>query len=192
MSLPMDIGTGCGLAGATGVRPFLPPLLAGALARGDDGINFSHTPYSFLETPGFLAAVFALAVLAYVLERLEVPRRALALGVGALGLALGALLCAGSVAQAHHASWWGLPVGVLCAALGFGALALLFGRARGRVAGTARALIDAYAEGIALVLAGLSIVAAPVGYVAIVAFAVLLLRTRQQGGQKYEGLRILR
>ena len=69
MSLFLDIGTGAGLAGATGVRPFLPPLLAGALARGDVGIDFDGTDWSFLESPAFLLAVLALAVLAYGVER---------------------------------------------------------------------------------------------------------------------------
>ena len=32
--------------------PFLPPLLAGALARGDVGIDFDGTDWSFLESPG--------------------------------------------------------------------------------------------------------------------------------------------
>ena len=41
MSVFMDTTTGMGLAGATGVRPYLPPLLAGALARGDTGIDFA-------------------------------------------------------------------------------------------------------------------------------------------------------
>ena len=49
MSLFLDIGQGAGLAGATGVRPFLPPLLAGALAREDAGIDFDGTDWSFLE-----------------------------------------------------------------------------------------------------------------------------------------------
>src|SRR2546423_15720486 len=69
ISLFLDIGQGAGLAGASGVRPFLPPLLAGALARGDIGIDFSGTDYHFLEKPAFLAAVFALPVLAYAADR---------------------------------------------------------------------------------------------------------------------------
>src|SRR5687767_10761257 len=61
ISLFLDIGQGAGLSGATGVNPFLPPLIAGALARGDAGVDFEGTDYSFLEKPGFLAAVLALA-----------------------------------------------------------------------------------------------------------------------------------
>ena len=45
----MDTTTGMGLAGATGVRPYLPPLLAGALARSDTGIDFDGTDWRFLE-----------------------------------------------------------------------------------------------------------------------------------------------
>src|SRR5438874_10313394 len=73
ISLFLDIGEGAGLAGATGVRPFLPPLLAGALARGDHGIDFSGTKYHFLESTWFLLLVLVLAVVAYGLERREGP-----------------------------------------------------------------------------------------------------------------------
>ena len=54
MSVFMDTTTGMGLSGATGVRPYLPPLLAGALARGDTGIDFDGTDWQFLESTGFL------------------------------------------------------------------------------------------------------------------------------------------
>src|SRR5256885_9170316 len=73
MSLFLDIGEGAGVAGATGVRPFLPPLLAGALARGDNGIDFSGSKYHFLESTWFLLLVLVLAVIAYGLERREGP-----------------------------------------------------------------------------------------------------------------------
>src|SRR3954463_1367099 len=69
ISLFMDIGQGAGLSGASGVRPFLPALLAGALARQDTGLDFDGTDFSFLESPWFLVVVLLLAVAAYALQR---------------------------------------------------------------------------------------------------------------------------
>ena len=57
------------------MRPYLPPLLAGALARGDIGIDFDGTDLSFLESPAFLAAVLALGVVGFLVERSARPRR---------------------------------------------------------------------------------------------------------------------
>ena len=62
MSAFLDISTGAGLASATGIRPYLPPLLAGALARGDIAIDFDGTGFSFLESPAFLGGVVAVGV----------------------------------------------------------------------------------------------------------------------------------
>src|SRR3954463_4897826 len=196
IALFMDIGQGAGTAGASGVRPFLPALLAGALARGDSGIDFSGTDYSFLESEWFLLVVLFLAVAVYALSRrgqnLLVER-----ATAVLGLVLGALLFAGSLADGDETSWWGLIAGALCAALGYLAIASLFARARARLsnqngAGGAESLIDVYAEGIALVLAALAIYVEPVGYVALLVFAFLIIRSRGEGAQKYGGLRILR
>jgi hypothetical protein len=193
MSLFMDIGQGAGLSGASGVRPFLPALLAGALAREDTGLDFDGTDFSFLESPWFMVAVFALAVAAYLAQRrglsgvIERPMLV-------LGLALGALLFAGSLADNGHASWPGIVGGVVCAGLGYFAVAALFARARKRISGSggAVALLDAYADGIALALAGLSILFPPLAFVALVAFLVLIVRSRGESAQKYEGLRSLR
>ncbi|MBA2341994.1 MAG: DUF4126 family protein, partial [Thermoleophilaceae bacterium] len=69
MSLILDIGQGAGLSGASGVRPFLPPLLAGALARGDVGVDFDGTDFSFLESDLFLLLILVGAVGSYVAER---------------------------------------------------------------------------------------------------------------------------
>jgi hypothetical protein len=193
MSLFMDIGQGAGLSGASGVRPFLPALLAGALAREDTGLDFDGTDFSFLESPWFLVAVFALAVGAYLAQRRGlsglIDRALLALGV-----VLGALLFAGSLADDGYASWPGLVAGVACAALGYFAVASLFARARKRIAdsGGAVALLDAYADVIALALAGLSILFPPLAFVALAAFLVLIVRSRGESAQKYEGLRSLR
>src|ERR687883_535340 len=57
MSLFLDIGQGAGVSGATGVRPFLPALLAGALAKNDSGVDFDGTDFSFLESPWFLLVI---------------------------------------------------------------------------------------------------------------------------------------
>jgi hypothetical protein len=201
ISLPLDIGQGAGVSGATGVRPFLPALLVGALARNDSGVDFDGTDYSFLESPAFLLVVLALAVVAYFVnqrtadggQRTEWLERA----GGLVGMVLGALFFAGSLAAGGETSWWGLPAGLVCAALGYFGVAALFGRARRRLATqpdtrTARSLIDLYAEGIALVLAAVALFVEPVGYVALAAFALLIVRSRGERGQKYEGLRILR
>src|SRR5215467_11650071 len=120
MSLIFDIGQGAGLAGSSGIRPFLPPLLAGALARGDVGLDFSGTDYSFLESPWWLALLFALAVASYLVERRRpnvVMSRQAELVLGGLGIVFGALLFAGSLADTGHTSWPGLIGGAACALL---------------------------------------------------------------------------
>ena len=53
-------------------------------------------------------------------------------------------------------------------------------------------MLDVYADGIALGLAGLSIALPPVGIVAVIAFVFLIVRGRAGGKRKYEGLRVLR
>jgi FtsH-binding integral membrane protein len=204
----VDIGKGAGLSGASGVRPFLPALLAGALAKGNDGIDFSGTSYSFLERTWFLLLVLVLAFAVYALERRSEGggqsadgrgqkaegRDLVSIVTGLCGLVLGALLFAGALADKHHTSWWGIPAGVACAALGYFAVALLFERARRRVsgAGGALALLGVYADGIALALAGLSILIPPIAYAALVVFALLIVRSRSERVQKFAGLRILR
>ena len=107
-------------------------------------------------------------------------------------LVLGALLFAASLAEGHRESWPGLVAGVACAALGYAALAMLFARARRRLEAGGGALLTLYADGIALVLAGAAIAFPPLGLVAVVAFLLLLVRTRTGGERKYEGLRVLR
>jgi uncharacterized membrane protein len=192
VSLFMDIGQGAGLAGSSGVRPFLPPLLAGALARGDIGLDFSGTDFRFLESIWWLVLMLVLAVLSYALERSRPAERRLELALGVLGLAFGALLFAGSLADTGHKSWPGLIAGVLCALLGFAAVAGLLSRTRRRLDASAAAFLGVYAEIIALALAGLAILLPPISFLALAAFVLLLITGRRGETRKYEGLRILR
>ncbi|MBA3437149.1 MAG: DUF4126 domain-containing protein [Thermoleophilaceae bacterium] len=192
MSLLLDIGQGAGLAGASGVRPFLPPLLAGALARGDIGLDFDGSGWEFLESPGFLLAVLALAVVSYIAERSGADRRVLGLATGVIAVVLGALLFAGSLAAGNRSAILGIVAGILCAALAYAAVSGLLERARRRLEEGAAALLTAYADAAALVLAAIAIFVAPVAFLALGAFAVLLVRGRGQGDRKYAGLRILR
>ena len=199
MSVFLDATTGMGLAGATGVRPYLPPLLAGALARGDTGIDFDGTDWRFLESTGFLAAVLAVGVVAYLVERSEAGRPppeggrgAIEIFSGVAGIVLGALLFAGALADGGTASWPGLVAGSLCALLGWLAVGGLVERARSRLEGGAAALLTAYADAAALILAAVAIFLPPASILAIAAFVVLLLGGRRREGEKYAGLRILR
>ena len=192
MSLALDIGQGAGLASASGVRPFLPPLLAGALARGDIAIDFDSSVWRFLESPGFLLAILVLAVLSYGAERSGFDRRALRLGLAGLGVVLGAMLFAGSLAEGDTVSWPGLVGGAAAAALGFAAVGGLLERARARLDEGAAGLLNAYADAAALALAAIAIFVAPVAFLGLIALAVLLVRGRHEGDRKYAGLRILR
>jgi hypothetical protein len=198
MSLFLDIGTGAGLAGASGIRPYLPPLLTGALARGDVAIDFDGTDWSFLESAVFLAAVLALGVGAYLLERRGAGAQAgerrspVELFAGIVGIVLGALLFAGALADGGEESWIGLVLGPLCAALGWLAVGGLVERARRRLEGGAAALLTVYADAAALVLAAVAIFVPPLSFLALIGFVLLLLGGRRREGEKYAGLRILR
>ena len=184
VSLFLDIGQGSGLAAASGVRPFLPPILAGALGRGDLGVNFSGGDFSFLESIPFLAALVVLAIASYAVR---LPPPALA----ATAVALGALLFAGSLTEGGREGWAGLAAGAACAALAWYASARFFGRARARLQG-GDGMLAAYGELIALGLAAAAVLVPPLSFAALAAFALLLLRGERAEGRKYEGLRILR
>src|SRR3954454_16212145 len=192
MSVFLDTTTGMGLSGATGVRPYLPPLLASLLARSDTGIDFDGTDWHFLESTGFLAAVVVLALIMYGVERSAPNRRAVELFSGTMGLVLGAMLFAGALADGGSASWPGLIAGAVCAALGWGAAGDLLEPPRARLDAGAAALLTAYADIAALVLAAIAIFVPPVSILMIVAFVVLLAGGRRREGEKYAGLRVLR
>jgi hypothetical protein len=192
MSVFIDTTTGMGLSGATGVRPYLPPLLAAALARSDTGIDFDGTDWHFLESTGFMLAVLAIGVVAYLAERSEANRRAVELFSGLVGVILGAMLFAGALADGGSEAWPGLVGGVICAALGWRAVGGLIERTRARLADGPAALLTAYADAVALVLAAIAIFVPPASILAIAGFIVLLFAGRGREGEKYAGLRVLR
>jgi hypothetical protein len=190
--LLIDILQGAGLAGATGVRPFLPALVAGALATADVGIDYEGTPFSFLEAPAWLLAVVVAVVAVAIAERRGVPEGPLESALSGLGKRRGARLFAATLAD-HFDLWWpGLLGGGLCAALAGAATRSLVARTRARLDPEARAALPVYVEGTAMLLAALAVVVAPVSALALGFFAFLLRGGRRREGEKYAGLRILR
>ena len=142
MSVFLDISTGAGLAGATGVRPYLPPLLAGALARGDIGHRLRrHRLAASSSRRRSSRAVLALGRRRPTCARAFAPRRTGGARSAAgwlsrawSGVVLGALLFAGRARRRRPARrWLGLVVGPLCAALGWLAVGGLVERVRARL-----------------------------------------------------------
>jgi hypothetical protein len=194
--LVFDIFQGMGIAAAVGIRPFLPALLVGALAAGDVEIHFDHTPYGFLQAAPFLLVLAVLAILLALLERrvsnAQLTGGAATLALAAAGLALGALLFAGSLARGHYSAWPGLIAGVACAGIGIAATRPLLARVRARLEESTAGALPVYSEGAALALAALSVLAPPLGLIGLLLLVWLLLGSRRRGEQKYAGLRILR
>ncbi len=192
MHLVFDICQGIGIAGAVGIRPFLPALVAGGLAAGDVEIHFKGTDYSFLQSPEFLLGMAIGAILLALIERRQVDSEPLSVALGAIGAALGAMFFAGALAQGHYTSWPGLVGGVVCAVIATLATRPLLVRVRGRLDREAAAAVPLYAEGTGILYSGLSIVAPPIGPIGLVGLLWLLIAGRRRSDQKYAGLRILR
>ena len=76
--------------------------------------------------------------------------------------------------------------------LGFLAARTLFARVRRRLDAEAAGALPLYAEGAALVAAGLSILFPPLALLVVAALAWLLTGGRRREGEKYAGLRVLR
>jgi hypothetical protein len=192
LQLLIDILQGMGLSAAAGVRPFLPALVAGALATADIGIDYEGTPFAFLEQPGWLIAVVLALIVVLALTRRERLAGPLESATQGLGLGLGALLFAATLADNTDLWWPGLLAGGLCAALAAAATRSLTTRVRARLDAEARGALPVYLEGTAVLLAGLSVVAAPISVLALGFFAFLLRGGKRREGEKYAGLRILR
>jgi hypothetical protein len=200
------IGLGAGLAAACGLRPFLPVLLAGALASSNAlGVHFTRDPFRFLQSDWWLLLVVLALVLAYVaqllfgrsamLASLGEPSRPEPFAAALAGLACGggALLFAGTLA-AHGDAWWpGLVGGLLAAALAQRAVGPVFAGARARLPDrAAREALSLYLDAASLLLAGLVALLHPLGYVAIALLLWFIWRQRARADEKYAGLRILR
>ncbi len=200
------IGLGLGLAAACGLRPFLPLLLAGALASSNAlGLSFSHEPFRFLESDWWLLVVCVVFALAYALQLLlklaptldpserKQQSDPLAASLAGLGLGAGAVLFAGTLA-AHGDAWWpGLLGGILAAGLAQRACWPVIARARSRLADRgAREALTVYLDSASLVLAALVALLHPLGYVAVALLVWFAWRGRARADEKYAGLRILR
>lgn len=192
----LDTLQGAGLAGAAGLRPFLPALVAGGCAAADLGIDFDGTDFSFLEQPWFLVLV---ALLGAAVLAADVLGRGPSLREGAgqaaltgVGIGLGALLFAGSLDDRHDVWWPGLVVGVVVALLVSTAATRLLARTRTRLDADAARALPVYAESAAIVLAGASILFPPLGFAGVLFLGYLLVQGRRREGEKYAGLRILR
>ncbi len=192
------IGLGIGLGVAAGLRPFLPALLAGALgSAGALGVGFARGHYRFLQSGGWLLAVTVALVAVYLLqlrlssERLESGPVAAALA--GVGIGIGALLFAGTLAAHGEESWPGLVGGAAAAALGQAVSRPLLARTRARLPDrAARDALTLYLDSAALALAAVVALLHPLGYVAVGLLAWLAVRARARAGEKYAGLRILR
>lgn len=191
MRLLLDILQGAGVSAASGIRPFLPALLTGALASADLGVDFGGTQFAFLEAPWFLL-LLAVGLVASYLARASVEEGPGEAAMTGIGIGLGALMFAGTLDDRFGTWWPGLPAGIVCALLASVATRTLLARVRGRLDREARAALPLYPEGAAAILAGLSILFPPLAIVGIGFLARLLYAGRKRSQEKYAGLRILR
>ncbi len=199
------IGLGLGLALAAGLRPFMPALLAGALASADAlGVSFAQGAFHFLEEDWWLLAVCVALALAYALQLLlgltpivdpgDRSRRPdpLAAALAGIGIGIGAALFGGTLAAHGDSPWPGVLAGFLAVGLAQRACWPVIVRARGRLADrAAREALTIYLDAASLVVAALVALLHPLGYVALALCGWLLLADRRRAGRKYAGLRIL-
>ena len=196
MKLVLDILQGLGLASATGLRPFLPALLAGALASGDVGLDFDGTAFAFLESPVWLL-ILAVALVATVFIRKyagvaarrgragghrDRPRRAAVRRVDRRPPRH--LVVRPDRRRRRRAAGLG----------GQRARSSPASAQRFAAAGDtqAAAALPWYGEAAGLVVAGASVLFPPLALVAVGFLIALLVTGRRRTDQKYAGLRILR
>lgn len=200
------IGLGAGLAAACGLRPFLPVLLAGALASSAVlGVSFAHDPFGFLVADWWLLAVAVALALAYAVQMLfglapaiDPSTRSgrgdpLAASVAGLSMGAGAALFAGTLAAHGDSPWPGIIGGFLVVGLTQRASGPVIVGARARLTDRgAREALTLYLDSASLLLAALVALFHPLGYVAVALLAWFVWRVRSRSAEKYAGLRILR
>jgi hypothetical protein len=187
----LDICQGLGLGAAAGLRPFLPAVAAGLFATVDWGVDFEGTSFAFLESPVWIGCVIALMILSFLIRSTggEGPTDA---AIGGVGIGLGGLLFAGTLADHGYTAWPGLIAGVVCAALGHFAVRSLFERVRARVEQAVKDALVAYQDFASFAGALLAILVPPVSILLLGFLGWLLLGGRRRAGEKFAGLRILR
>lgn len=196
MDLAFDLLQGAGLGLAIGIRPFLPALLAGALASGELGVDFDGTSLAWLEASGFLLALL-LGILAYDAASRRLGPERLEKGAGGIGLAmlavgLAGLFGAGSLEDRGHPPLLGAAAAIACAVLALITVRALLARVRRRLDPAAQGTLPLYAETAAVLVAALSVLFPPFAVLCIAGVAWLLVAGRRRSDQKYAGLRILR
>jgi hypothetical protein len=184
--LAFDIFQGIGIAAAIGIRPFLPSVATAALAAAGVELHFDHTSYSFLQSVPFVLAMAMCAVLLVLLDRGPMGQtlrgRAGEAALGIVSIVLGALFFAGSLVRDHHAAWPGWVGGVICAGIGLAAARPFLSRLRSRLDDAAASVgLPVISDGSALLVAVLSIVAPPLGLVALLGLLWLLYAGRGRG-----------
>ena len=201
MSTFYDIGQGAGLSTTSGARPIITVIATGVLAHEDAGIDFSGTDWSWMESWIFIGALAVLYAIFWFMDRrgdnqlLRPGGRAMEEGPYRFLCAIaGALLFAGTLADAGDKSWPGLVAGAAIGFIGFLTLGRLFSRATSRLlaAGDSGTLLGIGRDLFTIALTVLCVLVDPIGYVVFAASLVLLVTARRREGEKYEGLRILR
>ena len=172
------------------------------MAHADAGVDFTGTDWSWMESWVFLGILAALYIVFWVMDsggKSEVIRpggRAMEAGppYPVLCAVAGALLFAGTLADAGDTAWPGLVAGAVAGFIGYLGLGLLFMRANQRLmsAGDPGVLLGLGRDLLTIVLTVLCVLVDPIGYVVLAAAIVLMITARRREGEKYEGLRVLR
>ena len=190
MQLVMDILQAAGIGAACGINPFLPVLVAGVLAHAKLGVDYKDTPYAYLEDSWFLLAATAAFVVTALTRGYWVGARADALAT--VGIILGGLEGAGTLADHGHPAAIGWVAGALGAVLAWLATRDLLNRVRARLDAKAAGALPLYAYGASLVVAVATILAPPLTIVVIGFLVWMLIGGRRRSQEKYAGLRSLR